>query len=141
MNPNDFDLDKMIKDIDAKIAELEKEEEEEKKKAAAKQQSMDDTKVLGGSKEEGIKPNKPSLDETIQMTPINELNTQKPQSDVIDSKMINLNDFSLKEESNVKKEEEKKEDSPIVNKKETNNILNSDTNDYDDFFDDFFFEE
>ena len=144
MNPNDFDLDKMIKDIDAKIAELEKEEEEEKKKAAAKQQAMDDTRVLGGSKEEVVKPdfiNKSSLDETIQMTPINELNTQKPQSDVIDSKMINLNDFSLKEESNVKKEEEKKEDSPIVNKKETNNILNSDTNDYDDFFDDFFFEE
>ena len=86
---SEMDIDRMIKEIDAKIAELEKEEEEEKKK-----------QQLGGQSSEEV--DKPT-----------EVVNEKPRIDeVVHSNMVNFENFSVKEN------EDKKEDIEESNKKE-----------------------
>ena len=81
-------------EIDAKIAELEKEEEEEKKK-----------QQLGGQSSEEV--DKPT-----------EVVNEKPRIDeVVHSNMVNFENFSVKEN------EDKKEDAEESNKKEDNRFF------------------
>ena len=127
----DFDLDQMIKDIDKKIAELEKEEEEEKRKIASK------TKSIGNStnNEDIIKPrilDDEELERMIKKAESNKVENEPKEKEVVDSRNIDFDNFSIKNEEVFMKE------APIKNdikepKKEENE-------DYD-FFDDFFFEE
>lgn len=157
LNSPDFDIDKMIRDIDAKIAELEKEEEEEKRKQAQKEQEQkqdekkeekqtiikptildDDDPILKQLEENRVKPEEPKeISDTISFEKID---FEDKKDDVVDSNKVNFEDFSIKEEP----KQEKKEESPIVNKVETDKVLNEpvdNNDDYDDFFDDFFFED
>ena len=132
----EMDIDKMIKEIDAKIAELEKEEEEEKKKA---QIAQSEEKVIDETPENVVLDNEvkePELDEEeipkIETHTINDGSNDEPKIDqVIHSNMVNFDNFSVK--ADQPKEEEKQEN------KEEEEVL--DTSDYDDFFDDFFFDE
>lgn len=157
MPNSEFDIDKMIKEIDAKIAELEKEEEEEKKKA------------LGGKIQNGVNeepkpesPDKVNLDSVvkqIETTPnidtnkeelpftaenINVPDNNPKVEEIVHSNMIDLENFKLKDPAKTNdeniKQDMKEEKEPFINKKQEDKIL-SDNNDLDDFFDDFFFEE
>ena len=154
MPNSDFDLDQMIKDIDKKIAELEKEEEEEKKKEEAKKK--EESKKV--SEDNIIKPrilDDETFDKMIKeaeklenesktnQLSDNETNSVKPveilpnSSDIIDSSNINFENFSVKEEYNPKQEIE----IPVEKPKEENNTKFDSDDESDDFFDDFFFEE
>ena len=141
---SDMDIDKMIKEIDAKIAELEKEEEEEKKKQEAEKNKTPENKESINSKvmDEPIK----EVEQKISSDEEKLFDTRKISKDpnideVIHSNMVDFNNFKVKEE--------KKEDSEaniVNNKKETTeekitNDKDKSNSDYDDFFDDFFFEE
>ena len=139
---SDMDIDKMIKEIDAKIAELEKEEEEEKKKQEAEknktvenQESLNST-ITEETKEESdqnISSNEEKLFDTRNIS-------KDPKIDeVIHSNMVDFNNFKLKEE---KKEEPKVEDKKEeVKQEKTIEDKDKVNTEYDDFFDDFFFEE
>ena len=111
----------MIKEIDAKIAELEKEEEEEKRKEQEKQ--MGRSGVVLNPIEEPQKEEK-----VIETRPVNTPEGSPKVDEVVHSNMVNFENFSMKEEP---KQEEKKEEE----EKEKLDV------DYDDFFDDFFFDE
>ena len=141
---SDMDIDKMIKEIDAKIAELEKEEEEEKKKQEAEKNKTPENKESINSKvmDEPIKEveQKISSDEE-KLFDTRKISKNPNIDEVIHSNMVDFNNFKVKEE--------KKEDSEaniVNNKKETTeekitNDKDKSNSDYDDFFDDFFFEE
>lgn len=139
---SDMDIDKMIKEIDAKIAELEKEEEEEKKKQEAEknktvenQESLNSTITEETKKEsdQNISSNEEKLFDTRNIS-------KDPKIDeVIHSNMVDFNNFKLKEE---KKEEPKVEDKKEeVKQEKTIEDKDKVNTEYDDFFDDFFFEE
>ena len=136
----EMDIDKMIKEIDAKIAELEKEEEEEKKKQQAEAQvklnPLEQNKVIEEVENpkviEEIKNPEVIEDKVIETRPIQ---TSDPKIDeVVHSNMVNFENFSMKEEP---KQEEIKEEPEIVEETKNEESLE----DYDDFFDDFFFDE
>lgn len=160
MPNSEFDIDKMIKEIDAKIAELEKEEEEEKKKA------LSGTSQNSEKEKNNSEPfDKINLDSVVKQIdkPLNEVSNKEEKKEelpfvaeninssdnnpkieeIVHSNMVDLENFKLKEPIKTKKED-KGEDSTqkdsFVNKKQEDKILSSD-NDLDDFFDDFFFEE
>ncbi len=147
--PSDFDLDKMIKDIDKKIAELEKEEEEEKKKIAAKTRNVAPSNTPAAN-DDVIKPT--ILDDETYNKLINQakepevkpMASVRPEekSDIVDSNSINFDNFSIKEPE-VKPEpiNEVKKENTVEKTEEKVQDNNNDTDDSDDFFDDFFFEE
>lgn len=161
MPNSEFDIDKMIKEIDAKIAELEKEEEEEKKKALGGAQSgvkeepkpaPSDKVSLDSVVNQIDKPldmisNKEEKNEELPFTAenINVPSNNSKVEEIVHSNMVDLENFELKEpiktnDENVKKNEIKEEKESFIDKKQENKVL-SDDNDLDDFFDDFFFEE
>ena len=119
----EMDIDQMIKEIDAKIAELEKEEEEERKKQEAENQEEKVVETVENVEE------KPDVAEVVTQN-------ETPRIDeVVHSNMVNFENFSMKD--NPKEEEEKSTNEEIkeeVNKEENNE-------EYDDYFDDFFFDE
>ena len=118
----EMDIDKMIKEIDAKIAELEREEEEEKKKEQQKAISGSST-VIDTEPEEVVIP---------------EVKTEEPNIEkVVHSNMVDFENFKMKDETPVVKEETKEPEEQI----ETIEEDNTKDTDYDDFFDDFFFDE
>lgn len=125
--PNgEMDIDKMIKEIDAKIAELEKEEEEEKKKQQAQ-------KLESTSNQEEIKLNpieEEKEEETIFETkPISTPEGSPKVDEIVHSNMVNFENFSMKQEPKEENQEK------AIKKEEEKDI------DYDDFFDDFFFDD
>lgn len=154
MPNSDFDIDKMIKEIDAKIAELEKEEEEEKKRALGGAQPVkEDVKPITEEKTniDNIKPTieTPIIENKQEELPFTADNIDVSDGapkieEVIHSNMVDLENFKLKEPMQPEKvnvvKENKQEVEPFVNKNQEDKIL-SDDNDLDDFFDDFFFEE
>lgn len=160
MPNSEFDIDKMIKEIDAKIAELEKEEEEEKRKAmGGKSESdvKDETKSAPSDKvnldsvlkqiDKPIGIGKDEMKEELPFTPenINSSDNSPKIEEIVHSNMIDLENFKLKEpvqtiDGNSLKEEVKEEKESFEDKKQEDKSLTND-NDLDDFFDDFFFEE
>ena len=131
---SDMDIDKMIKEIDAKIAELEKEEEEEKKKQEAEKNNKDAKKSDDQSKDVS------SAEEKLFNT--RNISENPKIDEVLHSNMVDFNNFKVKED---KKEEQKKEVKTENNNQEVKQEQQKDNNktssEYDDFFDDFFFEE
>ena len=118
---NDLDIDKMIKEIDAKIAELEKEEEEEKKKQQ-QENNIEDEKVI-----QTVEDKKTEVDEDNN-------DSDEPRiEEVIHSNKVDFETFKVKDEN---KEKSSTESDSKADKQE-----NSDDSDYDDFLDDFFFDE
>ena len=122
---SETNIDEMIKQIDAKIAELEKEEEEEKKK---QQQEQEKEKVVDVQQpEEKVTPIEPVEQPT---------NNSEPKIDkVVHSNMIDFENFKIKDNKIEEVKTEQKEEPKSEEKKEEKDI------DYDDFFDDFFFDE
>ena len=174
MNPmpnSDFDIDKMIKEIDAKIAELEKEEEEEKKKAMNSSVSSTDTdsdhtekpklsdnepiinrgpKISEESKEvpndntiNNVSKVKEEKEELPFTSEVINVNKEPRIDEIVHSSMVDLENFKLKNDNNVSNnnEEAKEEPKETFVDKKQENKILSDDNDFDDFFDDFFFEE
>ena len=141
---SDFDIDKMIKEIDAEIARLEAEEkkEAEKKDNDKKVETLQAPKVE--EKEEEKLDNILSGPSLSQSQPAEQTNThdssnKEPNIEkVVHSNMVDLHTFELKDDE--KKNEENKNSDVVVNENKKDQIL-SDKDDYDDFFDDFFFEE
>lgn len=141
---SDFDIDKMIKEIDAEIARLEAEEkkEAEKKDNDKKVETLKSPKVE--EKEEEKLDNILSGPSLSQSQPAEQTNThdssnKEPNIEkVVHSNMVDLHTFELKDDE--KKNEENKNSDVVVNENKKDQIL-SDKDDYDDFFDDFFFEE
>mgnify|MGYP004649154559 FL=1 len=141
---SDFDIDKMIKEIDAEIARLEAEEkkEAEKKDNDKKVETLQSPKVE--EKEEEKLDNILSGPSLSQSQPDEQTNThdssnKEPNIEkVVHSNMVDLHTFELKDDE--KKNEENKNSDVVVNENKKDQIL-SDKDDYDDFFDDFFFEE
>lgn len=168
-NASNFDIDKMIKEIDAEIARLEAEEkkEEEKKKT---EESNPNKLESPTQKDNTLKSN--SIQEKINEVgstdignsmPINnDLGSFKaetktfdaPQSKsdfdnkpniekIVHSNMVDFNTFQLNDSTNKNNDESNqnnKEPKIFVDESKKDKIL-SDKDDYDDFFDDFFFEE
>ena len=136
--PGGFDIDKMIRDIDKKIAELEKQEEEEKKKSKSKVPVPSNETEEKKPIEEEFNIIKPKI---IEDPPKVEENKEKKEeksiipTDIIDSNNIDFNNFVVKEEEKPKVTIN--EEKPI----ETKTKEESNDNNYDDFFDDFFYEE
>lgn len=131
--PGGFDIDQMIKDIDKKIAELEKEEEEEKKKMAKGKEDKKENKSV----EEDFNIIKPKF---LDDVPNKEENKKEEKTgDVIDSNNIDFNDFTVKKEQISEKSPVVIDSKPSVSEKNDSNDSND--NNYDDFFDDFFYEE
>ena len=124
MPSNEMDIDKMIKEIDAKIAELEKEEEEERKK-----QEEEKAKA-----EENIKVVETEEPKEIETRVINEGNDDEPSvNEVVHSNMVDFENFKPKEETKEEVVEEENDTTASDDSKPNE--------DYDDFFDDFFFDE
>ena len=146
---SEMDIDKMIKEIDAKIAELEKEEEEDKKNIAAKTRNVAPSNTPAAN-DDVIKPT--ILDDETYNKLINQakepevkpMASVRPEekSDIVDSNSINFDNFSIKEPE-VKPEpiNEVKKENTVEKTEEKVQDNNNDTDDSDDFFDDFFFEE
>lgn len=138
---SDMDIDKMIKEIDAKIAELEKEEEEEKKKQEAEKNKKIESKeeVINNSEEKNI--DKPasgpepikSNSEEEKLFDTRNISTDPNVNEIIHSNMVDFENFKIKDDKE-KIDNENKEESK-------NNVKKDNDSDYDDFFDDFFFEE
>ena len=137
---SDFDIDKMIKEIDAEIARLEAEE----KKEAEKKDNDKKIETLQSPKVEEKLDNILSGPSLSQSQPAEQTNThdssnKEPNIEkVVHSNMVDLHTFELKDDE--KKNEENKNSDVVVNENKKDQIL-SDKDDYDDFFDDFFFEE
>ena len=126
---NNMDIDKMIKEIDAKIAELEKEEEEERKKQEAeKNQKVNDT--ITENTEKSIPE---EVKENIEEKPIS--NDPKIK-EVVHSNMVDFESFEIKD-----KEEESNSNNNTKEEEKTEDSSEDTSSDYDDFFDDFFFDE
>ncbi len=136
---SNFDIDKMIKEIDAEIARLEaeeKKESEEKNKEKSSDKSTADKLDI----EDDIKP----VDSIIEKKEDNKeesSSTSDPNIEkVVHSNMVDLHTFELKDEYKNENKDKNDESNIFVDKDKKDKIL-SDTDDYDDFFDDFFFEE
>ena len=132
-------IDKMIKEIDAKIAELEKEEEEEKKKQEAEKNKKIESKeeVINNSEEKIIDKPAPepikSNSEEEKLFDTRNISTDPNVNEIIHSNMVDFENFKIKDDKE-KIDNENKEESK-------NNVKKDNDSDYDDFFDDFFFEE
>ena len=138
-NPSNFDIDKMIKEIDAEIARLEKEEEKEKEKTSSVIQETDTTL----KNDENIKNELPlpSSIENIDKEKEKEI-TKKTEDNIIPSNMLDFESFNIKETPNndeTIKTHAGVSDNNINDDKDDTSTSKED--DYDDFFDDFFFEE
>lgn len=138
---SDMDQDKMIKEIDAKIAELEKEEEEEKKKQEAEKNKEIESKeeVINNSEEKIIdkpasepEPTKNNSEEE-KLFDTRNISTDPNVNEIIHSNMVDFENFKIKDEKEKIDNENKEEPK--------NNVKKDNESDYDDFFDDFFFEE
>lgn len=136
---SDMDIDKMIKEIDAKIAELEKEEEEEKKKQEAEKNKKIESKedVINNSEEKIIDKPAPepikSNSEEEKLFDTRNISTDPNVNEIIHSNMVDFENFKIKDDKEKMDNENKEEPK--------NNIKKDNDSDYDDFFDDFFFEE
>lgn len=138
---SDMDIDKMIKEIDAKIAELEKEEEEEKKKQEAEKNKKIESKeeVINNSEEKNI--DKPASEpepvksnsEEEKLFDTRNISTDPNVNEIIHSNMVDFENFKIKDNKEKMDNENKEEPK--------NNVKKDNDSDYDDFFDDFFFEE
>lgn len=138
---SDMDIDKMIKEIDAKIAELEKEEEEEKKKQEAEKNKKIESKeeVINNSEEKNI--DKPASEpepvksnsEEEKLFDTRNISTDPNVNEIIHSNMVDFENFKIKDDKEKMDNENKEEPK--------NNVKKDNDSDYDDFFDDFFFEE
>ena len=138
---SDMDIDKMIKEIDAKIAELEKEEEEEKKKQEAEKNKKIESKeeVINNSEEKNI--DKPASEpepvksnsEEEKLFDTRNISTDPNVNEIIHSNMVDFENFKIKDDKEKMDNENKEE--------QKNNVKKDNDSDYDDFFDDFFFEE
>lgn len=138
---SDMDKDKMIKEIDAKIAELEKEEEEEKKKQEAEKNKKIESKeeVINNSEEKNI--DKPASEpepvksnsEEEKLFDTRNISTDPNVNEIIHSNMVDFENFKIKDDKEKMDNENKEEPK--------NNVKKDNDSDYDDFFDDFFFEE
>lgn len=145
-NPNssNFDIDKMIKEIDAEIARLEKEEEKEKQKQKEKSDSAVQEKDATLKKDENIKTELPlpSSIENIGKVKEEKEITKNTEDNIIPSNMLDFESFNIKKVPNP-------DDTIKTPASVSNDNINNDKNDnstskeddYDDFFDDFFFEE
>ena len=146
---NEMDIDKMIKEIDAKIAELEKEEEEEKKKQEAldSTDNLESNDTIEENKEEMVNNNFDipiDVDDVVEKD-TNQVQNEEPQvirqSDepridkIVHSNMVNFENFSMKNDNKEQPKSQPQEENKTETKGETN------LEDYDDFFDDFFFDE
>lgn len=138
--PSNFDIDAMIKDIDRKIAELEKEEAEEKKKAENKSkipnmEEKEDFNIIKPKFLDDIKKEEKNIKEenTVKEAVIEEKNDEK-EKDIVDSKLVDFDNF-------IVKNDEEKEENTVREKKEEDKITNKTDSAYDDFFDDFFYED
>ena len=135
---SEVDIDKMIKEIDAKIAELEKEEEEEKKRQQLEKEDNNPT-VIDEQEVENDEENE------IKENIVDDNNSsEEPKIDeVIHSNMVDFNNFKLKD--NVEDNSDYNETQPsVLNDKDNvdqNDDSNNENEEYDDFFDDFFFDE
>ncbi|MBQ9024210.1 MAG: type IV secretory system conjugative DNA transfer family protein [Bacilli bacterium] len=132
----EMDIDKMIKEIDAKIAELEKEEEEEKKKQQAMSNTIDNSKeeiVLNPIEEEKQE------EQAIKTRPVNTPDGSPKVDEIVHSNMVNFENFSMKQDPKVVEEKTQLPDEDIDIIDDKNEKI--DNKDYDDFFDDFFFDE
>ena len=159
MPTSEFDIDKMIKDIDAKIAELEKEEEEEKKRALGtkaneekQNEKVESINNIIDLPSEIIEEKKEEIKPLDDVEPFNFENfvKEEPQvkkertdgapniNEVVHSNMVNLENFKLKETKEEEKKEEPKKEEKIIPESISNAPADDDM---DDFFDDFFFEE
>lgn len=138
---SDMDIDKMIKEIDAKIAELEKEEEEEKKKKQAEEKA---NQTVVQEKESVLPTDKIQSDveakSEIKEDKIEQKTNSQPRiEEVVHSNMVDFENFKIKDEPM-----ENKTTKPDVQENKIVNDVTDSTesdSDYDDFFDDFFFEE
>lgn len=153
MPNSNFDIDKMIKEIDAEIARLEKEEEEEKKKQ--KEQESKEKTII----DEPVKPDieKPKIAEELKSQDLNnnaddnkfdnnkQVDNKKENDELIPSNMLDFESFNIKSDVEKPKEDVKtnssvSDNNVVVNENQKDKIISQD-DDYDDFFDDFFFEE
>ncbi len=114
LKDEEFDVDELIKKIDAKIAELEKEEEENKKKQAAK--SLGGNSTDSKTKEEVVEQPK---EEKVDDEKFNKENLDKIVNPDTNSDVVKVNE-------NI---------DDIIKKIEDENVSD------DEFFDDFFFDE
>lgn len=137
----DMDIDKMIKEIDAKIAELEKEEEEEKKKKEAEEkakqtQIQEKTNILPVNE---VQSNSEITSEIKEEKVEQKTNSEPKIEEVIHSNMVDFENFRIKNEPI----ENKPTNSDVSESQNINDNLKTapSDSDYDDFFDDFFFEE
>ncbi len=142
-NPSNFDIDKMIKEIDAEIARLEKEEEKEKQKEKEKTSSVIQETDTTLKNDENIKNELPlpSSIENIDKEKEKEI-TKKTEDNIIPSNMLDFESFNIKETPNndeTIKTHAGVSDNNINDDKDDTSTSKED--DYDDFFDDFFFEE
>lgn len=126
--PSESELDDIIKKIDAQIAALEKEEEEEKKK---QEESKSTIETPFSPSLEPFTPEPMDLNPAEKPSEELEVKDATPKeegapktSEVVHSNMVDLENFKLKENEEVKPNEAKEE-----------------KEEYDDFFDDFFDEE
>ncbi len=170
MSNPDFDIDKMIKEIDAKIAELEKEEEEEKKKMMGGS-SSDDKKIKSEEVINPIQIDEPN-DEKIETNVVKENTnlTDEKEPTIIKPKIIEPETEKIKdnldenidftpiepkieevvhsnmvnlENFQLKNKEAENKPKPEIKSEEVQKpkTEEKELDDYDDFFDDFFFEE
>ena len=119
-----FNVDDLVKRIDAKIAELEEEERKEKE-AQEKQQSQIENEISESSIENSSVVVEPQVETSEQLTPTTNIEEPKIINTPVSTNQVNSNEKisldKLSEEKNTK--------------------LYEDDTDSDKFFDDFFFDE
>ena len=139
---SDMDIDKMIKEIDAKIAELEKEEEEEKKKQESeKNKTVENKESLNSKIIEEPKIEMKQDEEKLFNT--RNLSSDPKVDEVIHSNMDDFSNFKIKDDNieNLNDEKKSENENTKIEQNETSNNKSTSSSDYDDYFDDFFFEE
>ena len=130
-------IDELIKSIDKQIAALEAEEKANKEREEREKNKVDSEKsndietnnISDELPKDNIESNNnTSIEEKIETKDVTPIGENAPKvSEVIHSNMVNLDNFTLKDDNVMQKKEEKKE-----------NQINKNDSDYDDFFDDFF---
>ena len=130
-------IDELIKSIDKQIAALEAEEKANKEREEREKNKVDSEKsndietnnIIDELPKDSIESNNnTSIEEKIETKDVTPIGENAPKvSEVIHSNMVNLDNFTLKDDNVMQKKEEKKE-----------NQINKNDSDYDDFFDDFF---
>ncbi len=125
-----FNVDDLVKKIDAKIAELEEEERKEKEEQAKKQQNKKDKKIEEQPEEKEEHKTKDSKKEVKEEK--NHLDKQKSEKKVIDSKKHDIDEeFEFIDNK----------DNKVIEHKTNENILDEEEITDDQFFDDFFADE